>query len=221
MLRDDEILDRDIPEINLEELAKSDEFEVDMSALAAFDNKAFAMELLSTAKEYVGIDRANNIDQVGRFLALFNLGVKDGSKWMPYCAAGLSFAAAKAFCNLSGIKYNADNALRVFRTVLLTIKNRFFLPSPSCYQMRDVAINQGRYLVNNAANRALVKPGYIVLFQFDSDSLPDHVGIVDSVDSDSVKTVEFNTSDADNTNGGAVARRDRPFRVIQGFIKIY
>jgi hypothetical protein len=84
-----------------------------------------------------------------------------------------------------------------------------------------VAINQGRYLVNNAANRALVKPGYIVLFQFDSDSLPDHVGIVDSIDSDSVKTVEFNTSDTDNTNGGAVARRDRPFRVIQGFIKIY
>ena len=65
MLRDDEVLDRDIPEINLEELAKSDEFEVDMSALAAFDNKAFAMELLSTAKEYVGIDRDSNIDQVG------------------------------------------------------------------------------------------------------------------------------------------------------------
>ena len=87
--------------------------------------------------------------------------------------------------------------------------------------MKETAINQDRFLVNNAANRKLVKPGYIVLFNFDSDVLPDHVGIVESIDADSVRTVEFNTSSTDDTNGGAVSRRDRAFKTIQGFVKIY
>jgi hypothetical protein len=38
---------------------------------------------------------------------------------------------------------------------------------------------------------------------------------------DSVQTIEFNTGDFDNINGGAVAKKDRPFKVIQGFIKLY
>jgi hypothetical protein len=76
-------------------------------------------------------------------------------------------------------------------------------------------------LINSAANRKLVKPGYLVLFQFDVDVLPDHIGIVSSIDSDSVKTIEFNTSAENNTNGGAVSRRDRPFKTIDGFVKLY
>jgi hypothetical protein len=142
-------------------------------------------------------------------------------KWVPYCAAGLSFAAAKAFCDLSGIKYNQNNAIRVFRSVLLRIKDRFFRPTARCWELKETAINQNRFLVNNAANRKLVKPGYIVLFNFDSDVLPDHVGIVESIDADSVRTVEFNTSSTDDINGGAVSRRDRAFKTIQGFVKIY
>jgi hypothetical protein len=152
---------------------------------------------------------------------LFNLDVRDGKRWMPYCAAGLSFAAAKNLCNLSDIKYDANNALGVFKSVLPTIRNRYFLPSPSCFRIRDHAIKQNKWLVNSAANRKLVKPGYLILFQFDSDTLPDHIGIVKSIDSDSVQTIEFNTGDVDNINGGAVARKDRPFKVIQGFIKLY
>ena len=51
--------------------------------------------------------------------------------------------------------------------------------------------------------------------------MPDHIGIVVSVDSNSVKTVEFNTSAENDTNGGAVSRRDRPFKTIDGFVKLY
>ena len=217
-----QIPDHEVPDVDIDKLAEEGTLsEQIFESLATYDSKAFALELLQVCSEYVGIDRSNNLDQVSRFLKLFNLGVKDGKRWMPYCAAGLSFAAAKNLCNLSNIKYNATSALGVFKSVLPTIRNRYFLPSPSCFRIRDHAIKQKKWLANSAANRKLVKPGYLVLFQFDSDTLPDHIGIVKSIDLDSVQTIEFNTGDFDNINGGAVAKKDRPFKVIQGFIKLY
>lgn len=218
----EQIPDHEVPDVDIDKLAEEGTLsEQIFESLSSFDSKTFALELLKVCSEYLGIDRSNNLDQVSRFLKLFNLDVRDGKRWMPYCAAGLSFAAAKNLCNLSDIKYDANNALGVFKSVLPTIRNRYFLPSPSCFRIRDHAIKQNKWLVNSAANRKLVKPGYLILFQFDSDTLPDHIGIVKSIDSDSVQTIEFNTGDVDNINGGAVARKDRPFKVIQGFIKLY
>lgn len=218
----DQIPDYEVPDVNIDELAKEGTLSEEVFAsLAAFDNKEFASELLKVCAEYVGVDRNNNLDQVGRFLKLFNLGVKDGRRWMPYCAAGLSFAAAKNFCNLSNIEYDSDNAISIFKSVLPTIRNRYFLPSPSCYRIKDHAIANDKWIANSKFGRTQIKPGYLVLFQFDTDTLPDHIGIVRSIDSNSVQTIEFNTGDQDNTNGGAVARKDRPFNVVQGFVKIY
>ena len=218
----EQIPDHEVPDVDIDKLAEEGTLsEQIFESLSSFDSKTFALELLEVCSEYLGIDRSNNLDQVSRFLKLFNLDVRDGKRWMPYCAAGLGFAAAKNLCNLSDIKYDANNALGVFKSVLPTIRNRYFLPSPSCFRIRDHAIKQNKWLVNSAANRKLVKPGYLILFQFDSDTLPDHIGIVKSIDSDSVQTIEFNTGDVDNINGGAVARKDRPFKVIQGFIKLY
>jgi hypothetical protein len=218
----EQLPDNEVPYVDIDQLAQEGTLsEEQFSSLAAFDSKTFALELLNVCAEYVGIDRENNLDQVSRFLKLFNLGTRDGKRWMPYCAAGLSFAAAKNLCNLSAIEYEADNAISIFKAVLPTLRNRYFLPNPSCYRIRDFAIKQKKWLPNSAYNRSLVKPGYLVLFQFDSDTLPDHIGIVRSIDSNSVQTIEFNTGDQDNTNGGAVAKKDRPFNVIQGFIKLY
>ena len=221
---DEEILnqlkDNEIPAIDLEDLINSDG-SLEFSSLQDIDNKEFALELLKTCEAYLGIDRANNIEQIAKFLKLFGLSTKINGKWVPYCAAGLSYSAAKAYCNLAGIKYNANDSVKIFRSVLLQIKNQFFRPTPRCWELKETAINQKRFLINNQENRKLVKAGYLVLFNFDSDSLPDHVGIVVSIDSDSVKTIEFNTSSIDDANGGAVSRRDRPFKVIQGFVKLY
>ena len=220
---EEQIKDQDVPVVDLEKLVEEGEIkELDFSSLSTFSNEEFALELLKTSSEYLGVSRSSNIEQVGRFLRLFGLGVRDESgKWMPFCAAGLSFAAAKTFCDLSGIKYNQNNAIGIFKTVLLAIKDRFFRPTARVREVKETAINQGRYLVNSAANRKLVKPGYLILFQFDSDPMPDHIGIVVSIDSDSVKTVEFNTSSENDTNGGAVSRRDRSFKTIDGFVKLY
>ena len=220
---EEQLKDDEMPVVDLEKLVEESDFtELDFSAFSSFSNQEFSMELIKTCSEYVGVTRSNNINQIGRFLRLFGLGTKDErGKWMAFCAAGLSFAAAKTFCDLSGIKYNQDNAISVFRSVLLTIKDRFFRPSARVREIKETAINQKRYLTNSAANRKLVKPGYLILFQFDKDVLPDHIGIVISIDSDSVKTIEFNTSAEDDTNGGAVSRRDRSFKVIDGFVKLY
>lgn len=220
---EEQLKDDEMPVVDLEKLVEESDFtELDFSAFSSFSNQEFSMELIKTCSEYVGVTRSNNINQIGRFLRLFGLGTKDErGKWMAFCAAGLSFAAAKTFCDLSGIKYNQDNAISVFRSVLLTIKDRFFRPSARVREIKETAINQKRYLTNSATNRKLVKPGYLILFQFDKDVLPDHIGIVISIDSDSVKTIEFNTSAEDDTNGGAVSRRDRSFKVIDGFVKLY
>jgi len=217
-----QIPDYEVPDVDIDELAKEGTLTEDLfSTLNTFNSKDFALHLINVCEEYLGVSRGENLEQVSRFLKLFNLNVKDGSRWMPFCAAGLSFAAAKNFCNLSNIEYDADNAISKFKSVLPTIRNRYFLPSPSCFRIRDFAIKQSKWLPNSASNRTKVKPGYLILFQFDSDSLPDHIGLVKSIDSNSVQTIEFNTSDSDNTNGGSVARKDRSFKNIQGFVKLY
>jgi hypothetical protein len=221
-MQEEQIPDFEVPDVDIDAIAEEGSIPDNyLSLLSTFDSKTFAIKLLEVCNEYVGVSRADNLDQVARFLKLFNLGLKDGSRWMPYCAAGLSFAAAKTFCNLAAIEYEADNAISIFKAVLPTIRNRYFLPNPSCFRIKDFAIAKGKWLQNSAQNRTKVKPGYLVLFQFDSDSLPDHIGIVRSIDGDSVQTIEFNTGDVDNTNGGAVAKKDRPFKVIQGFVKLY
>jgi len=218
----EQLKDNEIPDVDIDQIASEGSIPEDFFAtLSTFTSADFCKELLHVCSEYVGVDRNNNLDQVSRFLKLFNLNVKWGNKWMPYCAAGLSFSAAKAFCNLASIKYNSENAISVFKSVLPTIRNRYFLPNPSVYKIKDYAIKKNVWLPNSAVNRKKVKPGYLVCFQFDKDSLPDHIGIVKSIDTNSVQTIEFNTGDSDNINGGAVAHKDRNFNVVQGFIKLY
>lgn len=222
---DNEILnqlkDTEIPDCDLEKLVEEGLKENEILSLSILDDKVFALKLIETCSEYIGVSRSSNLNQVARFLKLFGLPTKLNGKWVPFCAAGLSFSACKTYCDLCGIKYNSDNALGIFKTVLLRIKNEYFKPSPRCWEIKETAENQKRYLINNSQNRKLVKPGYLVLFNFDKDSLPDHIGIVTAIDQDSVKTIEFNTSSADDINGGAVTRRDRPFNKIQGFVKLY
>ena len=216
-----QLKDIEIPSVDIEELVKESFSEENFELLSDFDKKTFALELINTCSEYLGVSRSENIEQVSRFLKLFNLPTRMNGKWVPYCAAGLSFAAAKTYCNLAGIKYDSSSAIKIFRTVLLKLKNDFFRPTARCWELKETAQNQKKYLINNQANRKLVKPGFLVLFNFDSDSLPDHVGIVCSIDSKNVNTIEFNTSSSDDINGGAVSRRQRPFNKIQGFVKLY
>lgn len=62
------------------------------------------------------------------------------------------------------------------------------------------------------------KPGDIVFFDWQRDGTSDHVGIVEKVlGNGQFQTIEGNTSNTNNSNGGQVMRRTRSLSVIQGF----
>lgn len=63
------------------------------------------------------------------------------------------------------------------------------------------------------------KVGDVVFFDFNKDSVSDHVGIVELVHPDgrNITTIEGNTSAASNSNGGEVQRRVRNLNLLQGF----
>ena len=52
-------------------------------------------------------------------------------------------------------------------------------------------------------------PGDVVCYRFDSDNWPDHTGIVENVDGDTITVIEGNTAYGDDANGGKVMRRYR------------
>lgn len=61
------------------------------------------------------------------------------------------------------------------------------------------------------------RSGDVVFFDWGGDGISDHVGIVESVNANSVTTIEGNTSAGNNSNGGEVQRRVRSLGSIQGF----
>ena len=63
------------------------------------------------------------------------------------------------------------------------------------------------------------KPGDIVFFNWNGGSTAQHVGIVKSVNGNSVITIEGNTSASSNDNGGAVMQRERSRSCIIGFAR--
>lgn len=57
-------------------------------------------------------------------------------------------------------------------------------------------------------------PGDIVLFDWGGDGVSDHVGIVEANNGSYLTTIEGNTSDTNNSNGGTVARRTRAYSTV-------
>jgi hypothetical protein len=65
------------------------------------------------------------------------------------------------------------------------------------------------------------KAGDIVIFDWDGDSVPDHIGIVLSYDGKrTLKTAEGNTSQSNNSNGNSTSIRTRDWNVCKGFIRM-
>ena len=74
-----------------------------------------------------------------------------------------------------------------------------------CTTLGNYYKNQGQTVAKNQG-----QDGDIILFQFDSDSYLDHVGIIEKRNSDgSYTTIEGNTGTGNDANGGAVMRRTR------------
>lgn len=81
----------------------------------------------------------------------------------------------------------------------------------SCSQYISWAKNAGQWITSG------YKPGDIVFFDFDSTPDADHVGIVESVTSTGLITIEGNTSaSGSQDNGGCVMRKERAYKYVYG-----
>lgn len=88
--------------------------------------------------------------------------------------------------------------------------------SVSCPAIKSMAIKKGTY--NKGSNG--IKASDLVLYQFDKDSDPDHIGIVESVSGSSIVAIEGNTSVTSDDNGGCVMRRTRSKGLIMGYVSV-
>jgi hypothetical protein len=190
------------------------------STRAAFNprNPEFRTTLLDVARRFVGMDRTNNEEEIVAFLDMFDLPFKDKSgAFIPYCAAGLTYAAAVAYEEFWN-KDEASTSITRLRGALPELDYYHFYGTPSVQDMYYVARGRRRWIEANPEKPP--KPGYVVIYSFGREA--DHCGIVESVDGSKLTTIEFNTSNGlrgSQRNGGMVARRTRAFDAqVKGFI---
>lgn len=60
------------------------------------------------------------------------------------------------------------------------------------------------------------EPGDVIFFDFNGNGTADHVGICESLDGENVTTIDGNTGEGNDANGGAVMRRKRKKKYIVG-----
>lgn len=194
------------------------------------DNRAVALQMLATANSYVGLNRHDNPDKISQFLDLFGLNLKySNEQFTPYCAAGISFCACQAYCNVSVAKaIDRANPNKTFKEVVATINKFYFAPSAACRTVMTDSISRGTWVAHRDVVLNEVQPGWLVLYNWNGGVQPQHIGIVEQSDSDSLHTVEFNTSSQEgnsslraNINGGAVAKKVRPMKYVLGVVKTY
>jgi CHAP domain len=174
--------------------------------------------LVTGASSHLGKNRSNNQDEIERWFNLFDLPFAIDGKPLPFCAAGLSFVAVALYARQSGVANPTTSKLRNF---LGDVDRHHFYPTPSVVDMKSVAVGKRRWVTRQNAVQALApRPGWLVVFDWNRDGHPDHVGLVEALDGSVLKTIEFNTSDTSATNGGSVARRRRTLDTkVQGFIR--
>lgn len=188
------------------------------------DSRELAMATLELAKEYarVGTSRREppTPTKVKAFLALYGLGFRyPNGQFIPYCAAGVGFAAAQAHYRLAQ-KRDPGTNLRILRGELADLTRDYTKTHPATRVMMSAARARGNWV----SHTERPQPGWLVFYNWSgSKAFPQHVGIVESVGSEGriLRTVEFNTSDANPSNGGRVERKTRSVRYVMGYIRTY
>jgi hypothetical protein len=86
-------------------------------------------------------------------------------------------------------------------------------PSVSRF-LDDWAVHQGCLIFKPSSRVIQAVPGDIVVFTFS------HIGIVESVQPGSVKTIEGNTNEEGSREGTAVQRKSRSNSAVRRFIRL-
>lgn len=189
------------------------------------DPTTMAEKTLEVAKTYIGVSRSSHPDQVDKFLNLFGLHIKyPNGVFVPYCASGLAYAACHAYSLIAPPEdFDPDSPVSSFKRVLPDLKRYYYLPSPACRIMVGDARKRGTWLPRSQSSVDAIRPGWIVFFDWKMVGKADHVGIVNRAETGVLHTVEFNTSirHGSQSNGGAVAARERQYRYVLGYIKTH
>ena len=201
---------------------------IDTSKRATFEERDidFRQHLIDEAATFVGDGRDNTPDKISDFLELFRLPLKyDNGRFVPYCAAGVAFAAASAYAKMLKMNFDEINKVSRFRSILADIEHWYFYPTPSVYSLYHVSEGTGRWISASPSSKPVPKPGWLVVYDWSRGTNFEHVGIVESVskDADVLHTIEFNTTEGgkgSQANGGKVARRTRVYDdTVRGFVK--
>lgn len=81
----------------------------------------------------------------------------------------------------------------------------------SCTMLMDAAKSKGSFVSSN------FQPGDLILFNFKGKkTVAEHCGILESINGIKMKVIEGNTGSGNDTNGGAVMRRDRTINQVVG-----
>ena len=167
------------------------------------------------------VSRETDRARVTEYLNLLGLDFAD-RQGVPYryCAAGLTWAVCRGYCDLNGIAYTDANRAVMLRSVLGDIGKYYFRPSASCQTILDDAHARHTFASVSEAPR----PGYLVLYNWSGGQHAEHIGLVDSVQAGTLHTIEFNTTAADGPNqgnGGAVSRKRRPLKFVIGYARTH
>lgn len=152
---------------------------------------ATANDILRIAAGEIGYYRHNdplNGTKYGRWYAEKTNSSYFAQNNVPFCAMGVSWVFDQAGQSMPG------------------------LPTASCAVIRNA--NRG---TSRDISKKNAKPGDIILFDWDGDGAPDHVGIVELNKGSYVQTIEFNTSNSaagSQGNGGWVARKTRAWSTV-------
>lgn len=159
--------------------------------------------LADIAKKYIGVKETgdNLAGDSKELLAIFKadtLEIKPGqTDGYPWCAAFVSFCVQKL---LSQSSFYAGTTppreASVSRFLNIWAKNNHCLIFPP------------------SSNVFRPQKGDILVFTFS------HIGIVESVNGNTMTTIEGNTNDAGSREGTVVARKSRPTSIIKSFIRL-
>jgi hypothetical protein len=185
-------------------------------------SKDFGAKLIVAAAQFVGKSRAKTPEEITDMLDLFGLSFKYGNgTYVPYCAAGLSFAAAAAYANDLKISYNQFDQTSTLRELLADMEHWYFYATPSVWDMYLVQAGKHRWVDASVDPKPVPLPGWIIIYNFGKGA--DHCGIVEAMEGENIHTIEFNTTirNGSETNGGVVARKTRSYNeTVKGFIPI-
>lgn len=176
---------------------------------------------VANAEADSGVSRSTNRARVTEYLKLLGFNFLD-EHGIPtrFCAAGVTWATCKAYCDANGIAYTPATELATLHGVLGDIDRLYFKPSAGCQVIMNDARARGTFMP--ATQTPL--PGYLVFYNWEGGTHAEHIGLVEGADTSMLRTVEFNTTVSSGPNqgdGGAVSRKSRPLKFVLGYAKTY